>query len=481
MSRALGLTGAVLVAGLAGWAGLAAGRHGISAAMLADHAGMLIASWTGDDAMAADPAPAGGAVIYYRHPDGLARWSAKPATTEDGRDFVAVLASEDVSFDPGAPAPAPAPAPAAAGVERQILYYRNPMGLPDTSPVPKKDSMGMDYIPVFDGEDDDAGTVTVAAGRLQRTGVRTALATRAVIERQLRAPGVVMLDERRISVVALRADAFVESVADVTTGSVIAEGAPLVTLYSDDFSSAAALYAADLKARDGRSDGSRRRLSNLGLPEAVIERIAETGKPPETVDLVAPRGGVVLERMAVEGMRSAAGAPLFRIADTSVVWVMADVSETDIALVKRGATALIELVGLPGQSFTGTVDEIYPEVDPQTRTARLRIELPNPDGLLMANMYASVEITSTGAGPVVQVPDSAVIDSGDRQVVIRDLGEGRFAPQPVTLGARGGGMVEIGSGLAEGDSVVSSATFLLDAESNLRAALATLTAPEAAQ
>jgi Cu(I)/Ag(I) efflux system membrane fusion protein len=302
-----------------------------------------------------------------------------------------------------------------------------------------------------------------------------------VIERQIRAPGVVELDERKISVVALRVDAFVDAVADVTTGTMIEAGRPLVTLFSQDFASAAALYAADLKSGDRRAAGSRQRLENLGMPVEVIDRIAATGKPEVSIVLTAPRGGVVLERMAVEGMQSPAGAPLFRIADTSVVWVMADVSETDIALVKRGALAQISFVGLPTRTFTGTVDEVYPEVDRQTRTARLRIELPNPDGILMANMYASVRISSSGDGPVVQVPDSAVIDSGDRQVVIRDLGEGRFRSQPVTLGARGGGMVQIISGINEGDSIVTSATFLLDAESNLRAALAALTAPEVVQ
>ena len=232
----------------------------------------------------------------------------------------------------------------------------------------------------------------------------------------------------------------------------------------------------------GRSRGWRSlRLENLGLSPAVIDAIAAEGRAPVNIALTAPRDGVVLERMAVEGMMSEAGQILFRIADTSVVWVMADVPETAMAGLRRGAGATITFRGLPGEVFTGLVNEIYPEINPQTRTARVRIDLPNPEGRLLANMYAEVELGTGGGESVVQVPDSAVIDTGDRQVVIRDLGEGRFAPQDVVPGQRGGGMVEIREGIAEGDSIVTSATFLIDAESNLNAALAALAAPEAGQ
>ena len=468
-----------LVAGAAGWAGLAAGERGITVATLADIAGMQIASWQGTEA-AVPPdgglqqAASSGPVIYYRHPDGLPDWSGAPTKTADGRDFLPVLASEDVSFDPETIVAAPE-------AEQTVLYYRNPMGLPDTSPVPKQDSMGMDYIPVYAGEASDGGTVRVAPGKLQRTGVRTVLAVEGAMDMVIRAPGVVTLDERRISVIALRADAFITSVEDVTTGAVIKAGDPLAMLYSPELATAVAQFITDLRGNGTPSSGSRQRLQNLGLPDSVINAIAADGRPPVNIALTAPRDGVVLERMAVEGMMSEAGQTLFRIADTSVVWVMADVPETALLGLLRGAEAKITFRGLPGEVFEAVITEIYPEVDMQTRTVRVRIDLPNSDGRLLANMYAEVELNVGNGAMVVQVPESAVIDTGDRQVVFRDLGEGRFAPQDVVLGQRGDGMVEIRRGIAAGDRIVTTATFLIDAESNLNAALAALAEPEVGQ
>jgi len=193
---------------------------------------------------------------------------------------------------------------------------------------------------------------------------------------------------------------------------------------------------------------------------------------------MAPRSGVVLERMAVDGMMAEAGETLFRIADVSTVWVMADVPEYELASVRLGDKATVRIRSIPGKMFEGKIDLIYPEIQGQTRTARLRIELPNPDGLLLANMYAEVEIATGTAAPVITVPDSAVLDTGDRQIVIVDKGEGSFEPRPVKIGARGEGMTEIMEGIAEGDRVVVSANFLIDAESNLKAALSALTPAE---
>lgn len=471
MSGAVRLLTLTLVAGGAAWGGLAAGERGVTVASLREAAVAQVTALTGREAAAMPAAQATGPVIYWRHPDGLPEWSATERQTSDGRAFLPVRASEDLSLDPDA-----APAAPEAG-ERSILYYRNPMGLPDTSPVPKKDSMGMDYIPVYAGEDSDDGSVTVSPGKLQRTGVRTAEAVLAPLAATLRAPGIVVLDERRVSVISLRADAFIETVADVTTGSTIAEGAPLVTLYSPDIAAAIAQFVTDLRAEGRPRDGARQRLENLGVPDEVIDLIAAEGRASVNIPIMAPRGGVVLERMAVEGMMSEAGETLFRIADTSTVWVIAEVPEAALMAVTKGVEVRVTFRGLSGQPIAGRIDTIYPEVDMMTRTGKLRIELPNPDGRLLANMFADVEIMLAGA-PVVQVPEGAVIDTGDRQVVILDLGEGRFRPEPVTVGRRGGGMIEIVSGVAAGDRVVSAATFLIDAESNLNAALAALAAPE---
>ena len=420
---------------------------------------------------------ASGPIIYYRHPDGGPAYSATPRKTDDGREFEAVLASQDVSFDK--PSKEAQPVSGAEAGERVILYYRNPMGLPDTSPVPKLDSMGMDYIPVYEGEDDDGSTVTLSAGKLQRTGVKTILATKSAIIRPVNVPGNVILDERRVSVVSIRTEAFIEEVSDVTSGSTIERGQPLVRFYAKEIAAAGALYAADVTSGGGAAArGSLQRLENLGVPKEAIAEIERTGKVPISVTLMAPRDGVVLERMAVDGMMSEAGETLFRIADTSSVWVEANVPEFELDSIRVGAEATVRIRSLPGKVFKGKVGLIRPEIEVQTRTARIRIELANPDGVLFANMYADVEIDTGSPEPVVTVPDSAVIDTGDRQVVILDRGEGRFEPRDVTVGARGAGMTEIIDGVEEGDRVVVSANFLIDAESNLKAALSALTAPD---
>ncbi|SCW87861.1 membrane fusion protein, Cu(I)/Ag(I) efflux system [Rhizobium mongolense subsp. loessense] len=428
------------------------------------------------EAQPSKPEPTG-AVIYYRHPDGLPEYSAKPKKTSDGRDFVSVRESEDISFTASGIKTAETStqpktsATGSAATERRILYYRNPMGLPDTSKVPKKDSMGMNYIPVFEGDQADASTVKVSLGKLQRTGVKTTKAELASISRKIRVPGTVVLDERLISVISMRTDAFIDHVANVTTGDRIGKGESLFSFYSKEIATAGAEFAAgkgDLRISDA---GSALRLKNLGVPDEVIRSIAEKHQVPTSIEYVSPRNGVILERMATTGMMAKPGDPLFRIADTSYVWVNADVPEFDLASIQKGAPVAVTLRSLPGRTFEGTVDLIYPEIQQETRTTKVRIELPNLDGILMANMYADVEIEAGVQKPVVVVPNSAVIDTGNRQVVFIDKGDGKFEPKDVSLGARGEEQTEITKGIAAGDEVVVAANFLLDAESNLNSAL----------
>lgn len=461
------------LAAIVGGGGYWAGKNDI---------GSLIGRHIGGGQMSAEAEPrqeAMGAVIYYSHPDGLAEYSAKPKNADDGRPFVAVRESEDVRFD-ATGAVAPIAETASAASERKVLYYRNPMGLPDTSKVPKKDSMGMDYLPVYDGEVSDSSTVKVSLGKLQRTGVKTALAETTTVSRKIRVPGTVTLDERMVSIVSMRADAFVEEVADVTTGDRITKGENLFHFYSKEIATAGAEYATEVRngGKPGPGTGSALRLKNLGVPTATITSIATERKVPQSIVYTSPRDGVVLERMAVSGMMAEAGDILFRIADISKVWVIADVPEYELGAVRMGAAVSVTVRKLPGTMFKGTVDLIYPEVQMQTRTTKVRIELPNPDGQLMSNMYAEVEIEAGAGNPVIAVPNSSVIDTGDRQLVFIDKGEGRFEPINVALGVRGEDMTEITKGIAAGDRVVVSANFLLDAESNLNAALSALTADE---
>ncbi|WP_018234704.1 efflux RND transporter periplasmic adaptor subunit [Ensifer sp. BR816] len=459
---------------IAGGGGYVAGTRG-----LATHLNQLLSGQALGETMPPAATPTG-KVIYYRHPDGMPEYSATPKQAADGRAFVAVRQSEDVSFEP-VKAVAENPEPAAATGERKILYYRNPMGLPDTSRVPKKDSMGMDYIPVYEGDEADSGVVKVSLGKLQRTGVKTATAERAVVSRKVRVPGTIAFDERGIRIVSMRADAFIEDVADVTTGDRVGKGDRLFHFYSREIAKAGAEYATELRGggRPGLDVGGALQLRNLGVPEEAIQAIGKDRAVPRSIAYLSPSDGVALERSATAGMMAEAGDVLFRIADTSKVWVIADVPEYDAAAIRKGARAAVRVRNLPGKVFEGTVDLIYPELQAETRTAKVRIELPNEDGLLLANMYAEVEVASGEPSPVVAVPNSAVIDTGDRQLVFVDKGEGRFEPRDVVLGVRGEDRTEIAKGIEAGERIVVAANFLLDAESNLNAALNALTTSEA--
>lgn len=413
-----------------------------------------------------------GAMIYYQDPDGRPFYSLAPKKTPDGRDWRGVPASADVSFDDPEEAPTEAKA-AEAKTERKIKYYRNPMGLPDTSPVPKKDSMGMDYIPVYEGEDSDDGSVKLSPGKIQRTGAKSEPVVRQAIRSIIRAPGVVKEDERRVSVVALRFEGFVESVANVTTGDHVHKGQALMNVYSPALSSAAAEYLSAINAGATGKDlkGARRRLENLATPETAIRELERTRDISLSIPWLSPQDGEILERNAVNGMRAGPGDVLFRIADHQLVWVLIDVAERDLPQITVGTKVTIRPRGLAGRTFTGDVSLIYPHLMTQTRTARIRVELPNPDEALRPEMYVDAEIETGTPDPVLAVPDSAVLDSGARQAVLIDKGDGRFEPREVRLGRRGGGYVEITDGVAEGDAVVTSANFLIDAESNLKAAL----------
>lgn len=360
---------------------------------------------------------------------------------------------------------------------KRVKYYRNPMGLPDKSATPKKDNMGMDYLPVYDGEDTDDGSVKFSPGKIQKAGVRSEAAEMRALSVPLRAPGTVQEDERRKSVVALRFEGFIDAVEDVTTGKHVKKGDPLMRVYGPGLSSAAAEYLSAFNARaEGATQsqalkGARRRLENLGAPETLIATIERTREVPATMTWPAPQDGEIVERNATNGMRAAPGDVLFRIADHDMVWVLVDVAERDLSLIQVGQMANVRMRGYPDRVFNGKVTLIYPHLMAETRTARVRIELPNPDHALRPDMYADVEIATGTATPVLTVANSAVIDSGNRQVVIIDKGEGRFEPREVKLGRRGDGRVEIKEGLAENDNVVVSANFLIDAESNLKAAL----------
>ena len=370
--------------------------------------------------------------------------------------------------------------PAAPAGERQILYYRNPMGLPDISPVPRKDAMGMDYIPVYTDEmSGPAGTVALSTEKIQRAGVRTETAERREVVRTIRAAGTIMPDESRLAAATVKFEGFVEELFVPTTGASVRAGQPLLRVWieSKEILDRQVDYALALRGTGNLADAERN-LRIFDIPEQVMAQIRETSRPVRSVILTAPLSGTVLEKPAVVGMRFAAGDVLFKTADLSTVWILADISERDLALLRAGQAANASLAAFPGEQFEGRVDFIYPELDMTTRTARVRVVVSNRDLRLKAGQYADVIIEAPLAGgAVLAVPDSAVIDSGSRQVVFVARGGGVFEPRDVTLGYRGEGYVEIREGLSEGERIVVAGNFLIDAESNLRAALMAFAPP----
>ncbi len=372
--------------------------------------------------------------------------------------------------------PAPTKASGPCGGKPAKLY-RNPMGTPDTSPVPKKDSMGMDYIPVCEDEGASEGgnVVKVNLDRVQRLGVRSEVVEERALARTVRTFASVQYDERRQAVVAPKFGGWIEKLYVNATGDVVTAGQKLFDVYSPDLNVLQQEFALSrgMQGPAGAADG---RLRNLDYPEVELEKLRRGERPARTIAVLSPVAGTVVEKMAVEGMRYQPGETLFRIVDTSTMWVLAEVYEQDLAFVKVGDMAKVTVNTWPDRSFPGRVTFIYPSVGKESRTAKLRIEVANPGGLLRADMAATVEIEAPIAGRWVAVPDSAVIDSGKRQIVLVERGEGRYEPRPVKLGARVPGYVQVLDGLKPGERIVTSATFLIDAESNLRAALGAFTA-----
>lgn len=373
-----------------------------------------------------------------------------------------------------------------APAARKILYYRNPMGLSDTSLKPKQDSMGMDYIPVYEGEEMQSGQVKISPDKVQKLGVRTEPAALRELVRTVRAVGQFQLDERRQHTVTTKFEGYIETLHVNATGQPVKRGQPLMDVYSPELVSAQEEYLIAWNGRQSLRNGTEeslvgvgqlaesalKRLRNWDISDAQLQRLKKDGKATRTLTLYSPANGVVLEKMAVAGMRFMPGEPLFKIADLSVIWLLADVFEQDLALVHVGQSVKISVNAYPEKELTGKIAYIYPTVTPETRTAKVRVELANLGGMLKPDMYASVQLVSGhGKAGTLTVPDSAVLDSGTRQIVLVRRGEGLFEPREVKLGMRGNGYVEVIEGISTGEEVVISANFLIDAESNLRAAI----------
>lgn len=374
----------------------------------------------------------------------------------------------------------------ASGKPRKIVYYRNPMGLADVSQEPKKDSMGMDYIPVYEDEvSGPPGSVKIDLDRVQRAGVHIQKVVKQTLGRVVLATGTVTPDEARVRITSAKFSGFVEKLHVAETGAMVVAGQPLMTVWIEngDLLRKQADYLTALRSsgQPNSNDGierARRNLETFDFPKEALDEINRTRSSTRTIVMRSRAGGTVIEKPAIEGMRFDAGHMHFKIADLSVLWVIAEVAEQDLGAIRSGQPAKMQFTAFPGETFQGRVSFIYPDVKMETRTGRVRIELANPDNRIKIGLYADVEIEADIAnGPVLTVPESAIIDDGERRVVMVSNGDGRFEPRDVVIGARGEGLVEIRKGLKLDDEVVTTGNFLVDAESNLRAALSTFTTP----
>jgi len=380
-----------------------------------------------------------------------------------------------------------------AKVERKILFYRNPMDPSISSPVPAKDEMGMDYIPVYTDEVSPPekkevkglATVTIDEKGIRLAGIQTAEAVKQKLEGDIRAVGLVKADETRMRHVHTKNSGWIEKLYVNTTGQLVKAGQPLLTIYSpqllasqEEFLRArenAMSFASSSipEVRKGGEDllkAARKRLELFDVPESSIMEIEKTGKTRRTVTLLAPVSGFVTVKQVYEGQQIEPGMELFTITDLSTVWIEADFYEFESNFVRVGQKGIISFAYDPKREMTGRVSYIYPYLDPQSRTLRARFEFKNSDFSLKPEMFVNVSMRIITPESVV-IPDSAIMNTGLRQIVFVGIGGDRFEPREVKTGYRSLGLAQVISGVKAGERLVVRANFLLDSESRLRAAI----------
>ena len=356
-----------------------------------------------------------------------------------------------------------------------------------TRPAPQSSALAgaVDHAAMGISSGDSARPITLDVESARRIGVTFAAVTEEPLGREVRTVGQVVVDETRMRTITLKVDGWVERLHVNYTGQSVMLGAPLLTIYSPMLVTAQeeVLLARQLmrdvaagtgETRDAAADlmqAARRRLRWWDISEEEITRIERTGTAQRTLTLYAPAGGVVLEKNVTVGQRVMAGEPLYRVADLSSVWVDGEVYERDLAAMHIGQRATATFDALPGAQMVGRIAYVYPTLSADTRTARVRVSLPNPRAVLKPGMYATLVVASDARGRVLTVPRGALLSTGERQLVFVRLPNGELEPRTVEVGATSDDRVEILRGVALGDTVVASATFLIDAESNLGTAM----------
>lgn len=335
-----------------------------------------------------------------------------------------------------------------------------------------------------DGAPTTQATIRLSPAQRQMIGVTSTAVEQTALKKTIRAVARVDFDERRLTDITFKIGGWVQELFIDYAGRRVRKGEPLLTLYSPDLVTSQEEYLLALRTRDqlaqsslpearngsqGLVEAARRRLLLWDLSPQQLKTLEERGTPQTYLTLAAPASGVVVEKMVVKGMRVEPGMKLYRIADLSTVWLYADIYESEVPLVREGQKVTISLSSYPGETFSGTITYIYPYLDTQTRTNKVRLEFANPQGKLKPGMYANSEIVMS-LGATLTVPESAVLQSGLRQVVFVDQGQGVFAPREVKLGTKADSRFVVLDGLTAGERVVTSGNFLLDSESKLQSA-----------
>ncbi|MDD5674057.1 MAG: efflux RND transporter periplasmic adaptor subunit [Chitinivibrionales bacterium] len=370
----------------------------------------------------------------------------------------------------------PAKGPGKPEVKKRVLYYRDAMNPSYTSPKPGKAPDGMDLVPVYEGEN-TGNAVKIDPAMVQNSGVQTEPAALRTLTRDIRTSATVMPDERRISMIPSKVMGYVQKLSVNYTGQRVIKGQPLYDLYSPDLVSAQSEYLQTIQNIASSDSGqmlqsARQRLLNWDISEAQIAALEKRGAPEKTITIVSPVNGVVADKMILEGQTIEPGMQLYKIIDYTRVWVEAAIYQQDVPLVKIGQHARIELDYYPGESFNGTVTYIAPELNMESRTLKVRLELPNTADLkIKPGMNATITIHSVMNKKTVTVPEQAVIHSGLRTLVVVARGGGYFEPREVKIGQTAEGYTEIIQGVQEGEEIVLSSQFLIDSESNLKKAI----------
>ncbi len=323
--------------------------------------------------------------------------------------------------------------------------------------------------------EEEALTVEITPEMQQRIGVKTEEARVVPLRKVIRTVGRIEADERRVFAVTTKFEGWIEKLHANYTGRFVRKGEPLAELYSPELLATQEEFlvalkwatAGDSKDSEALLEAAKWRLRLWDISEAQIKRLEETGQAMRTLKIHSPASGYVVEKMALEGVRVMPGDLLFTIADLSTVWVMTDIYEYELGFIKPGQKAEISLSYLPGVRLLSKVDYVYPTLSAETRTAKVRFEASNPGLKLRPQMFADVEVT-VDLGKRLAVPEEAVIDTGERQVVYVDKGEGYFEPREIKTGIRAEGMREVLKGLKPGERVAASATFLIDSEAQIK-------------